>query len=63
MVILPILLILILPDFNFKSSDFKEFSKMNDELYHAGWKAQFLSGIIHPLMRKLNFIKKEALIG
>ena len=31
----------------------EEFKKMNDELYHTGWKSQFLSGLMHPIM---NFI-------
>lgn len=28
-----------------------EFSKLNDKLYEAGWRAQFVSGAIMPLMR------------
>ena len=28
-----------------------EFNERNDKLYHAGWRAQFVSGIIMPLMR------------
>lgn len=30
-----------------------EFKKANSELYHSGWKAQFLSGLMHPLMNFL----------
>jgi ATP-binding cassette, subfamily B, multidrug efflux pump len=29
----------------------EEFNELNDKLYDAGWKAQFVSGIIMPLMR------------
>ena len=39
--------------FNGEEKSLKEFKKQNDELYKAGWKAQFLSGLMHPLM---NFI-------
>ncbi len=28
----------------------KEFEKQNKELYKAGWRSQFLSGLMHPLM-------------
>lgn len=31
----------------------KEFEKENDELYKSGWRSQFLSGLMHPLM---NFV-------
>lgn len=39
--------------FNGEEKVVEEFSKANKELYHAAWKSQFLSGLIHPLM---NFI-------
>lgn len=39
--------------FNGEEKAIEEFSKANKELYHAAWKSQFLSGLIHPLM---NFI-------
>lgn len=29
----------------------KNFAKANKELYISGWKSQFLSGLMHPLMR------------
>ena len=32
----------------------KEFNKINEELYNASWKAQFISGIIMPLMGFIN---------
>lgn len=39
--------------FNGEEKAYTQFKKMNDELYHSGWKAQFLSGLMHPIM---NFI-------
>jgi len=44
---------LIVKAFNGQDKALKEFKKQNDELYHSGWKSQFLSGLMHPLM---NFI-------
>ncbi|MFO7612427.1 MAG: ABC transporter ATP-binding protein [Clostridia bacterium] len=32
----------------------KEFDEINEELYEAGWKAQFISGIIMPVMNFIN---------
>ncbi|MCI1136240.1 ABC transporter ATP-binding protein/permease [Enterococcus gallinarum] len=40
--------------FNHEAADQKVFEEENDRLYSAGWKAQFISAIIMPLM---NFIK------
>ena len=39
--------------FNGEKQAIKEFEKSNKELYKSGWKSQFLSGLIHPVM---NFI-------
>ena len=39
--------------FNAEEKVTKDFEKANDELYHSGWKSQFLSGLMHPVM---NFI-------
>jgi len=36
--------------FNGEEKAITEFKKVNDELYHSGWKSQFLSGLMHPLM-------------
>ena len=36
--------------FNGEENAIKEFEKENVELYHSGWKSQFLSGLMHPLM-------------
>lgn len=39
--------------FNGEKQAIEEFKKANDKLYHSSWKAQFLSGVMHPVM---NFI-------
>ena len=39
--------------FNGEEKAIKEFNKANKKLYRAGWRSQFLSGLMHPLM---NFI-------
>ncbi len=39
--------------FNGEKNAIKEFEKANKELYKSGWKSQFLSGLMHPIM---NFI-------
>jgi ATP-binding cassette subfamily B protein len=39
--------------FGCEEDSIKTFDATNDRLYEAGWKAQFISGIMHPLM---NFI-------
>ena len=39
--------------FNGEEKAIEQFEKMNNELYHSGWKSQFLSGLMHPIM---NFI-------
>ena len=36
--------------FNGEENAIKEFEKENAELYRSGWKSQFLSGLMHPLM-------------
>ena len=42
--------------FNGEEAAIDNFTKANNELYMAGWKAQFLSGLMHPLMRFLSNI-------
>lgn len=37
-----------------------KFSEINDRLYHVGWKAQFMSGIIFPA---LNFVSNLGYVG
>lgn len=39
--------------FNGEEQVIEEFEKANNELYKSGWKSQFLSGLMHPIM---NFI-------
>ena len=46
--------------FNGEEKALREFKKANDKLYHSGWKAQFLSGLMHPLM---NFIGNIGYVG
>lgn len=36
--------------FNYEGKSIKQFSMLNDNLYDTGWKAQFISGMIMPLM-------------
>lgn len=40
--------------FGYEEKALERFDKINDELYKAGWKAQFISGIIMPLMTFVN---------
>ncbi len=37
--------------FGHEEKAIRQFDKLNNELYEAGWKAQFISGILMPLMR------------
>lgn len=37
--------------FNGQEKAIEDFTKANNELYHSAWKAQFLSGLIHPFMQ------------
>ena len=46
--------------FNGEEKVVKEFERANRELYHSGWKAQFLSGLMHPVM---NFISNVGYVG
>ncbi len=46
--------------FNAENKTKNEFEKANDKLYHASWKAQFLSGLMYPLM---NFISNIGYVG
>ncbi|HEY5563301.1 MAG TPA: ABC transporter ATP-binding protein, partial [Clostridiaceae bacterium] len=41
----------VVKSFGHEKDSIKEFMEINDKLYDAGWKAQFISGIIMPLMR------------
>lgn len=46
--------------FNGEEKVTKEFEKANKELYHSGWKSQFLSGLMFPVM---NFISNVGYVG
>ena len=46
--------------FNGEEKAIEEFSKMNEELYHSGWKSQFMSGLMHPIM---NFAGNIGYVG
>ena len=46
--------------FNGENKVIKEFKKANNELYHSGWKSQFLSGLMFPIM---NFIANIGYVG
>ena len=41
---------LVISTYNAKDETKERFEKVNQKLYSTGWKAQFLSGIMHPLM-------------
>lgn len=42
--------------FGRESNNIEEFDKINDNLYENGWKSQFISGIIMPIMMFINNI-------
>ena len=44
---------IIVKSYNYEEKSIKKFKNLNEELYQSSWKAQFMSGIIMPLM---NFI-------
>ncbi len=46
--------------FNGEEKVIHKFEKANKELYHAGWKSQFLSGLMFPVM---NFISNVGYVG
>lgn len=46
--------------FNGEEKAIHEFEKMNEELYHSGWKSQFMSGLMHPIM---NFTGNVGYVG
>ncbi len=46
--------------FNSEKTAISEFEKANQELYRSGWKSQFLSGLIHPVM---NFISNVGYVA
>ncbi len=40
--------------FNHEERAIKEFGEINENLYHAGWKSQFFSGLMFPIMTFVN---------
>ena len=46
--------------FNREEEEEEAFSKLNEELYNSGWKAQFMSGLMHPIM---NFAGNIGYVG
>ena len=46
--------------FNAENKVENNFNKANDELYHSAWRAQFLSGLMHPIT---NFIANIGYVG
>ena len=46
--------------FNGQDDSIEEFDRLNDSLYHAAWKSQFLSGLMMPLM---NFVSNLGYVG
>lgn len=46
--------------FNAEKKATKNFEEANNELYHSGWKSQFLSGLMFPV---LNFISNVGYVG
>lgn len=45
---------LVVKTYNMQAEEIKRFSKTNDELYKVSWKAQFLSGIMMPIINVVN---------
>ena len=46
--------------FNGQKKSIEDFNGLNDNLYHAAWKSQFLSGMMMPLM---NFVSNLGYVG
>ncbi len=42
--------------FGHEEDSIAEFEKINEKLYNVGWKAQFMSGVIHPMLNFVNNI-------
>ena len=45
---------LIVKSFNMQQAEINKFDKINDELYIHGWKSQFLSGLMMPIISVIN---------
>lgn len=56
----------VISSFNGEDKMINQFEENNEKLFEAGWKSQFLSGLIHPIMQfvgNLNFIGVSVLGG
>ncbi|OIK15144.1 ABC transporter [Bacillus sp. MUM 116] len=42
--------------FGYENKSIEKFEEVNEKLYHSGWKAQFVSGMIMPIMSFINNI-------
>jgi ATP-binding cassette subfamily B multidrug efflux pump len=47
---------LIVKAFNHEETSIQEFNEINDRLYDSGWKAEFISGVIMPVLNFVNNI-------
>ena len=45
---------LVIKAFNMEEKEIENFSKINDELYRCGWKSQFLSGLMMPIINGIS---------
>lgn len=45
---------LVVKSFNMQKKEIEKFDNINDELYRHGWKAQFLSGLMMPIINVIN---------
>lgn len=45
---------LVISAFNMQDTEIKEFKKINNELYYSGWKSQFLSGLMMPIINSIS---------
>lgn len=45
---------LVISAFNMQKTEIKEFDNINNKLYHAGWKSQFLSGLMMPMINGIS---------
>lgn len=45
---------LIVKSFNMQEKEIEKFNDINDELYRHGWKSQFLSGLMMPIINVIN---------
>jgi ATP-binding cassette subfamily B protein len=45
---------LVVKSFNMQNKEIEKFDKINGELYRHGWKAQFLSGLMMPIINVIN---------